>query len=54
MTAPLLRDFCGLTFTDLEGVSLDGQEPVWNAELQKFGVPYINENGTASFFVDFW
>jgi len=54
MAAPLLRPFCGLTFTDLDGEPLSVQEPVWSADRSKFGLPYVDENGTANFFTDFW
>ena len=38
----------------LDGVPLDVQEPQWNADLQKFGLPYTTVNGTDAFFTDYW
>jgi len=54
MAAPMLREFCGLTFVGLDGAPLDVQEPQWNADLQKFGLPYATVNGTDAFFTDYW
>ena len=49
-----LRPFCGLEFRGLDGAPLAAQEPVWKAELSKFGIPYLDAEGAEQFFVDYW
>ena len=50
-----LRDFCGLAFHAPDGVTpLAEQEPAWSADLSKFGIPYVDADGAAQFFVDYW
>jgi hypothetical protein len=50
-----VRPFCGLAFFGPDGLTpLADQEPMWSAELSKFGIAYVDADGASQFFVDYW